>query len=53
MIYNKILLHHAFEDIEEIKICYEAMKSTLVNKFNENLTAEIKTISKNSLPLQI
>ena len=53
MIYKKILLPHAFQDIKEINLCYKSINSTLVSKFNDNIKVEIKTISKNPLLLQI
>jgi len=53
MIYKKILLPHAFQDIKEINLYYKSINSTLVKKFNDNLKAEIKMISKNPLLFQI
>ena len=53
MIYKKILLPHAFQDIKEINLYYKSVSGTLVKKFNDNLKAEINLISKNPLLFQI
>lgn len=53
MIYKKILLPHAFQDIKEINLYYKSKNATLVNRFNENLKAEITAIAKNPFLLQV
>lgn len=53
MIYKKILLPHAFQDIKEINLYYKSLNATLVNRFNENLKYEIKMISKNPFLFQV
>lgn len=53
MIYKKILLPHAFQDIKEINLYYKSDSGILVKKFNDNLKVEINLISKNPLLFQI
>lgn len=53
MIYKKILLPHAFQDIKEINLYYKSINLDLAKRFNENLKAEIKMIAKNPLLFQI
>jgi plasmid stabilization system protein ParE len=53
MIYKKILLPHAFQDIKEINLYYKSINDTLAKKFNDNLKAAIKMISKNPILFQI
>ena len=53
MIYSKILLHHAFQDIKEINLYYKSINIDLAKRFNDNLKAEIKMIAKNPLLFQI
>jgi hypothetical protein len=53
MIYKKILLPHANQDIIEINIHYKLINLALVKRFNTNLKLEIKIISKNPLLFQI
>jgi plasmid stabilization system protein ParE len=53
MIYKKILLPHANQDIIEINIHYKLINLVLVKRFNTNLKQELKIISKNPLLFQI
>lgn len=53
MIYKKILLPHAFQDIKEINLYYKSINFDLAKRFNDNLKAEINMIAKNPLLFQI
>lgn len=53
MIYKKILLPHANQDIIEINLHYKLINLALVKRFNTNLKLEIKLLSKNPLLFHI